>query len=91
MSREMGSPSIGVALNNFKKIDQFAKTAESWVYNSIRKIRNSYDADPDWTDEHIAELIIRQLEKKFCPEACKSSSYHDANCPVKGLGLKYYP
>jgi hypothetical protein len=46
-------------------LDKGMKAAFEWADQQIQSVRYARDADPSWTDEDIAKMIMDQVEKRL--------------------------
>lgn len=61
MSNDMASPNIGQVVNNLANSPAFAHVAKVKVQEYIETVRSSPDADPNWTDSQICEMILDSI------------------------------
>lgn len=63
MSKNMASSDIGVVVTNIAHSTQFAREAKIEVEAYIAMTRSAKDADPNWTDDEICQMILDNIAK----------------------------
>lgn len=82
MSQQMAIGGIYEAIANPKRMNRYVREAETFVAESIQQVRQAEDADPNWTDEEIAQMIVDRLIERVC--RCQQAP-HLPTCPARKL------